>query len=107
MAPKVHHPAEMDLGDMFISLAYVNRQMDRDRAQAAGSGAVGGEGGVSQGEDEDVDDDKEEEGGVSGAMAHVFCLQVRGTFHDFLREGTVDVGDVPRRPRDAPAILPR
>lgn len=69
---KVRHPAEMDLGDMYISLAYVDRQiaLDREDAAAAEVASVG----ESAGEEWPLPKDR----GVSGAMADVFDLQVRG-----------------------------
>lgn len=59
----------MDMGDMFISLAYVDRQIARDRDEEQ-KGAEGEEG----------DDEEAEwwvrERGVSGAMSKVFNVQV-------------------------------
>ncbi|CAM9904821.1 unnamed protein product [Ectocarpus sp. 4 AP-2014] len=69
--PKVRFPAEMDLGDMFISLAYVDRQIERDREEqaAAVAAAAGGH------EEEWWDSER----GVSGAMSRVFDVQERAS----------------------------
>ncbi|CAN0556511.1 unnamed protein product, partial [Ectocarpus sp. 8 AP-2014] len=53
----------MDLGDMFISLAYVDRQIERDREEQAAA------------EEEWWDSER----GVSGAMSRVFDVQERAS----------------------------
>ncbi|CAN0136395.1 unnamed protein product [Ascophyllum nodosum] len=72
--PEVRIPAEMDLGDMFVSLAYVDRQMVRDRKEATGS---------EKGEEPHVEEDGAEwwdsRRGVSGAMSKNFDLQDRAS----------------------------
>ncbi|CBJ32782.1 conserved unknown protein [Ectocarpus siliculosus] len=72
--PKVRFPAEMDLGDMFISLAYVDRQIKRDREEQAAAVAAAAAGGGGQ-EEEWWDSER----GVSGAMSRVFDVQERAS----------------------------
>lgn len=85
---QVRFAAEMDLGDMFISLAYVNRQIARDReeaeeaaASAAASATKAGGAGAERGGIDVADSPDhewwDEERGVSGAMSRVFDVQVR------------------------------
>ncbi|KAG5189021.1 hypothetical protein JKP88DRAFT_243282 [Tribonema minus] len=57
---KVRHPEEMDLGEMMVSLAYVDRVIQQDKAEQDGQ---------SQEEEHDR--------GVSGAMSRVFTVQER------------------------------
>eukprot|EP00953_Heterococcus_sp_UTEX-ZZ885_P009652 5670-Heterococcus_DN1.PRE.1 len=61
--PTPRHVAEMDLGEMMISLAYVERQIQRDKDEFEATAAKG--------------QPLEEERGVSGAMAKCFSLQDR------------------------------
>lgn len=81
-AQKVRFPAEMDLGDMFISLAYVERQIKRDEEEAeAFLGAGPKDGGDRRGRDGDVSTAEDQdwwdkERGVSGAMSSVFDVEV-------------------------------
>eukprot|EP00904_Undaria_pinnatifida_P005487 jgi/Undpi1/2068/HiC_scaffold_12.g05454.m1 len=88
--PKVRFAAEMDLGDMFISLAYVNRQIARDREEAeeaaasAAASATKAEGAGAERGGIDVADSPDhewwdEERGVSGAMSRVFDVQERAS----------------------------
>lgn len=71
---QVRHPSEMDVGDMFVSLAYVDRQIARDREEALS------ERGKGDGDDDIGVDALPRERGVSGAMADVYDLQVRAFF---------------------------
>eukprot|EP00611_Tribonema_gayanum_P029639 TRINITY_DN7992_c0_g1_i1.p1 TRINITY_DN7992_c0_g1~~TRINITY_DN7992_c0_g1_i1.p1 ORF type:complete len:272 (-),score=59.52 TRINITY_DN7992_c0_g1_i1:489-1304(-) len=59
---KVRHPEEMDLGEMMVSLAYVDRVIQQDKAEQEG-----------QGQEEEEEHDR----GVSGAMSRVFTVQER------------------------------
>ncbi|CAM9779372.1 unnamed protein product, partial [Phaeothamnion confervicola] len=70
--PQTTDPEQMYLGDMVVSVAYVARQLERDRQQAANdiSRGASGSGGNGIGEEE-------EDRGVSGAMAGEFDLQRR------------------------------
>ncbi|CAM9723817.1 unnamed protein product [Ectocarpus sp. 12 AP-2014] len=70
--PKVRFPAEMDLGDMYISLAYVDRQIKRDMEEQAAAVAAAAAGGQ---EEEWWDSER----GVSGAMSRVFDVQERAS----------------------------
>lgn len=71
-------PAEMDLGDMFISLAYVDRQIERDREEETDAARVTVDGGNTALEEEEEEDEEwwDRERGVSGAMSRVFDVQV-------------------------------
>lgn len=86
---QVRFPAEMDLGDMFISLAYVDRQIARDREEEAEAGKRGeGEGEGENGETEWWDGER----GVSGAMSRVFDVQVGGNYHCTLLQDAIICG---------------
>lgn len=70
---QVRFPAEMDLGDMFISLAYVDRQIGRDKKEEEAAAAAASAEGDGDGEEQEWWDS---ERGVSGAMSRVFDVQV-------------------------------
>lgn len=70
---QVRFPVEMDLGDMFISLAYVDRQIKRDKEEEEAAAAAAATNGDGEGEEQEWWDS---ERGVSGAMSRVFDVQV-------------------------------
>lgn len=69
----------MDLGDMYISLGYVDRQIRRDREEEAAAAAALDASAEGRGRSEEDDEEQEwwdSDRGVSGAMSRVYNVQV-------------------------------
>ncbi|CAN0162510.1 unnamed protein product [Pylaiella littoralis] len=77
--PEVRFPAEMDLGDMFISLPYVDRQIKRDEEETAAAVASARGAAEEEGGAEEEQEWWDSERGVSGAMSRVFDVQERAS----------------------------